>query len=146
MAKPGNSGRHSGHETIFEVFRLDLDTYGSSQEFETGFLHSFSMRIWLACGFGLGSPFFKIPKHASFSKMKSSYFLEHIPQKWFLARMFSAGPQVLRIPNIWKPTISRFPGHQNWFGSNISRLKDQYSQVPREPNIWTTTIPRFPGI
>ena len=69
---PGNSGRHSGQETIFGVFKLNFDSYESSQDFQTGVLHRISSRIYLAEWFGLGSDFEKIQNLASWAFGKSS--------------------------------------------------------------------------
>ena len=45
---PGNSGWHSGQETILEVFTLGFDSYERYLDFETGVLHRISSRIYLA--------------------------------------------------------------------------------------------------
>ena len=65
-AKSGNSGWHSGQETILGAFKLDFDSYERYQDFETGVLHRISSRFYLAEWVGLGSAFNKLLKSDRF--------------------------------------------------------------------------------
>ena len=84
----GNSGWHSGQETILGVFKLDFDSYERYQDFETG-TQNFepdlcSIAIWP------GEPFWKtIPNVAiwvSFTKITHIFFEKKTTQKWFRRR------------------------------------------------------------
>ena len=80
-------------EPYFCGFKLDLDSYGSSQDFETWFLPIFSMRVRLAWWFGLGSHSSKILNMPYFQKYRGHTF-GNVFQTRFRPRMFSKGPNL----------------------------------------------------
>ena len=90
-ASCGDSGGHSGHGTIFGVFKLEFRSYESSQNFETGVLHRISSRIYLEEWFGLGSRFGKGRFCGLISKNKMSF-------PWKTIQKMISAPNVPRDP------------------------------------------------
>ena len=81
---PGSSGWHSGQETVFGVFKLNVDSYERSQSLDTEVLHRISSRIYPAEWFGLGSHFGTHFYLVSISKNTMFMFWEEVdnPKFW----------------------------------------------------------------